>query len=74
MPAFMPTSILAFLNRIGEVMGSLVLVLLYFALLGPLAIATRLFADPLRLRPPRGSSFLRWEGGNGTLRSARRQG
>ena len=66
--------VLFFLNRFGEVMGNLVLGALYFALLGPLAVLARLAADPLRIRPPRDSSFLPWEQANETIAAGRRQG
>ena len=74
MPVWTPRPIVAFLNRFGEVVGGVVLLLLYFVLLGPLAFGIRLFADPLRLRRPRGSAFTRWERSNDTLAAARRQG
>jgi hypothetical protein len=64
----------AFLQRFGEVMGNVVLGALYFVLLGPLAVLARLVADPLRVRPPRDSAFLRWEQANETLTAAHRQG
>ena len=66
--------VLAFLQRFGEVMGNIVLGTLYFVLLGPVSVVTRLFADPLRMRPPSGSAFLPWQPDNETVQVARRQG
>jgi hypothetical protein len=63
-----------FLQRFGEVMGNLVLGVLYVLLLGPLALLARLVSDPLRTRPPRDSSFLPWEPVNDTIPAAHRQG
>ena len=74
MPVWTPQPITRFLNRFGEVMGQVVLLVLYFVLLGPIALAVRLFADPLHVRRPHGSSFARWERTNDTLSAARRQG
>lgn len=74
MPVWTPRHLIAFLNRFGEVMGQVILLVLYFALLGPIALTLRLFADPLRIRRPRGSAFTRWQRSNETLSAARRQG
>jgi hypothetical protein len=67
-------SIAAFLQHFGEVMGNVVLGLLYFLLLGPVAILTRLVSDPLRRRRPSDSAFLPWREENETLTQAQRQG
>jgi hypothetical protein len=64
----------AFFGRFGEVMGNLVLGALYFLVLGPVAIFTRLFSDPLRRRRPADSAFLPWSEENETLAQGRRQG
>ena len=63
-----------FFGRFGEVMGNLVLAVLYFGLLGPVAIFSRLLSDPLRRRKPSDSAFLPWAEENETLGQARRQG
>lgn len=70
----MLVSVAAFLHRFGEVVGNVVLGVIYFVLLGPVAVVARLVADPLCRRPPKGSSFLPWQSGNDTLPLARRQG
>jgi hypothetical protein len=64
----------AFFARFGEVMGNLVLGALYFFLLGPVAVVTRLFSDPLRRRRPADSAFVPWAEENDTLAQGRRQG
>lgn len=65
---------LAFLQRFGEVMGGVILGLLYFLLLGPVAVVSRVLSDPLRLRRPADSAFLAWEHDNETVDDAHRQG
>jgi hypothetical protein len=67
-------SIAAFLQHFGEVMGNVVLGILYFVLLGPVALLTRLVSDPLRRRRPADSAFLPWREENETLTQAQRQG
>jgi len=67
-------AILAFLQRFGDVMGGIVLGLLYFVLLGPVAIVSRMLSDPLRRRRPAGSAFVSWEADNETVDAGRRQG
>ncbi len=66
--------ILLFLQRFGEVMGDFVLGALYFLLIGPVAIVSRLLDDPLRRRRPRDGAFVPSAGSGDTLRAARRQG
>ena len=66
--------ILAFLQRFGEVMGGIVLGALYFVLLGPVAVVSRVLTDPLRRRRPADSAFLPWEKDNETVGAAQRQG
>lgn len=67
-------SLAAFLQHFGEVMGNVVLALLYFLLVGPVAILIRLVSDPLRRRRPAGTAFLPWQRENETLNQAHRQG
>lgn len=55
-------------------MGNVVLALLYFFLVGPVAILLRLVSDPLRRRRPSGSAFVRWHKENETIGQAQRQG
>lgn len=64
----------AFFARFGEVMGNVVLGALYYLLLGPVAIFSRLLSDPLRRRRPADSAFLPWSEENESLTKARRQG
>ncbi|HZR82751.1 MAG TPA: hypothetical protein VFD92_16775 [Candidatus Binatia bacterium] len=66
--------VLLFLHRFGEVMGNVVLGALYFLLLGPVALVARLLSDPLRAKPPAGSSLVPWRRANETIAAARRQG
>jgi hypothetical protein len=39
-----------FAGKIGHVQSQLLLTLIYFVVLGPFALAVRLFSDPLHLR------------------------
>jgi hypothetical protein len=70
----MVDSLKLFLARFGEVMGRLVLGVVYFGLLGPVALFVRLFSDPLRRRRPKDSAFLPRESEADTRRDAGRQG
>lgn len=47
-----PPSIATFFERFGEAVASVLLALVYFAVLGPLALLRRPFTDPLVLRAP----------------------
>jgi hypothetical protein len=67
-------ALLAFFHRFGEVMGGIVLGLLYFVLVGPVALVARLATDPLRRRRPNESAFVPWQKENETLAAAHRQG
>lgn len=67
-------TVLAFLQRFGEVMGGVVLGVLYFVLLGPVAIVSRILSDPLRMRRPADSAFAPWQKENETVGAAQRQG
>lgn len=66
--------VMAFLGRFGEVMGNIVLGLLYYVLLGPIALVGRLFSDPMRTRRPDATCFVEWQDENETLAEAHRQG
>jgi hypothetical protein len=70
----MTAPILAFFHRFGEVVGGIVLGLLYLVLLGPVASIGRWLADPLALRGRTGTGFSPFPRTNETLSSARRQG
>ncbi len=67
-------TVLAFLQRFGEVMGGIVLGALYFVLLGPVAVISRIFSDPLKMRRPSDSAFAVWEKDNESVSAAQRQG
>jgi hypothetical protein len=67
-------SLARFHQQFGEVIGKVILALLYFLLLGPVAILYRLASDPLRTRRPQGSAFLPWRKENETIADAHRQG
>ncbi|MBM3992356.1 MAG: hypothetical protein FJ298_15315 [Planctomycetes bacterium] len=66
-------ALLHFSERFGSMLSRVLLTVLYFGLLGPFALAYRVFADPLRLRR-RGSNWVEWRRENETLGKARRQG
>ncbi|QDU84895.1 hypothetical protein Pla163_20130 [Planctomycetes bacterium Pla163] len=65
----LPPSFTAFVERFGEAIASVVLTLVYFLVLGPLALVARLFRDPLGLRRgPDDSAWQPWTGdGAGSL-------
>lgn len=67
-------TVLAFLQRFGEVMGGIVLGALYYVLLGPVAVVSRLLSDPLRMRRPADTAFSAWEKDNESVDAAQRQG
>lgn len=68
-----------FVERFGEAVASVVLTVVYVAVLGPLALLVRAFQDPLRLRLAPGESAWRpWPkhrcaSGRAALGRARRQ-
>jgi len=43
-------------QKIGDFQARVILTLLYFVILGPIALLFKLFRDPLGLKPPAGSS------------------
>jgi hypothetical protein len=60
---------------IGEGFGNLVSVVLYFSILIPFAIGSRLFSDPLRRKMPQGETFwVEREPVSSELTQAKRQG
>lgn len=67
-------TVLTFLHRFGEVMGGIVLGILYFVLLGPVAVVSRILTDPLRVRRPTDSAFAPWARENEDVAAAQRQG
>lgn len=44
-------------QKIGDFQARVILTLLYFVILGPMAILFKVFRDPLGLRPPAGPSI-----------------
>ena len=44
-------------QRIGDFQARVILTLVYFVILGPMAIVLKLLRDPLGLKPPAGSSI-----------------
>ena len=60
-------------ERFGNMLSRALLFVLYFLLLGPFALLTRLFTDPLHLRPRPQGNWTTWEPRNETLAQARRQ-
>lgn len=55
MPQRLWNGLLAIAKRIGHAQAWLILTAFYFLVLAPVAAVYRLMADPLRLRPRRGS-------------------
>ena len=62
-----------FTERFGNMLSRTLLTVLYFGVLGPFAIAYRLVADPLHVRPRSKGNWTRWQATNETLSAARRQ-
>lgn len=63
-----------FTERFGSMMSGVLLTVLYFGVLGPVALIYQLFCDPLRLKKPRnGSNWTPWRESNHTVAAARRQ-
>lgn len=67
-------SLIQFTERFGSMLSRLLLSVLYYVVLGPVALIYQRVADPLRLkRPKNGSNWTAWQTTNDTLKSARRQ-
>ncbi len=61
-------------QRIGDFQARVILTLMYFLILGPIALLTKLFRDPLGMkRPPRASVWARKPLEHQGLEAARRQ-
>lgn len=70
----MPAPVLLFLERFGNVVGRLLLTLVYIVAVAPVAIFYRLFGDALMLKPPAaGSSYQVWAANEDTVEDSRRQ-
>lgn len=65
--------VLVFLERFGNVVGRLLLTVVYVVAVAPVAIFYRAFADSLMTRRPPASTFRDWTQVNETLADARRQ-
>ncbi|QDV06819.1 hypothetical protein Poly30_23390 [Planctomycetes bacterium Poly30] len=67
-------SLIQFTERFGSMLSRLLLTVLYYVVLGPVALVYQRFADPLHLkRPANGSNWTPWQGKNDTMSAARRQ-
>ena len=64
--------VLHFLENFGQVVGRVLMTLIYFVAVAPVAIVYRLFTDTLLLKPP-ASTYRDWDAVNETLDDARRQ-
>ena len=65
--------VLVFLERFGNVVGRLLLTLVYIVAVAPVAVFYRVFADALLIKQPPTSTYIPWESVNDTLEDARRQ-
>lgn len=66
-------ALIQFTERFGNMVSRFFLTLVYFLVLGPFAVAYRIFADPLHIARPKGGNWLGWQADNETLQAARRQ-
>lgn len=69
----MPAPVLLFLERFGNVVGRLLLTLVYIVAVAPVAIFYKLFGDALMLKPPAASSYQIWVANEDTVEDSRRQ-
>jgi hypothetical protein len=65
-------AVLHFLENFGNVVGRVLMTLIYFVAVAPVAILYKLFTDTLLLKPP-ASTYQPWSAVNETLDDARRQ-
>jgi hypothetical protein len=65
--------VMHFLERFGNVVGRVLMTVIYFVVVTPVALGYRLFADALLMRRPPASTFRDWTGINETVEDARRQ-
>lgn len=65
--------VLAFLDRFGNVVGRLLLTVVYIVAVAPVAIFYRAFADSLMTKRKPSSTYVAWTSINETLEDARRQ-
>lgn len=62
-----------FLERFGDLVSRWILSAIYLVLVAPIGLCFRLFGDPLGARRWSGTSFVKWDRKNSSLRDARRQ-
>ena len=65
-------AVLHFLENFGNVVGRVLMTVIYFVAVAPVAIFYRLFTDTLLIKPP-ASTYRPWNAINETLEDARRQ-
>jgi len=71
--ALMFKPVMHFLERFGNVVGRLLMTVVYVVVVMPVALCYRLFADPLLIRREPGSTYRAWSSINETVDDARRQ-
>lgn len=65
--------VMHFLERFGNVVGRVLMTVLYFVVVTPVALGYRLFADALLIRKQPSTTYRDWSGINETVEDARRQ-
>jgi len=65
--------VLAFLEKFGNVVGRLLLTVVYYVVVGPVAIFYAAFSDVLLTRGAPSSTYRPWESFNDNLEDASRQ-
>jgi hypothetical protein len=71
-PSLLKT-LLTFSERFGQMLSRILLTVLYYGLLGPVALIYQRFADPLHLRKRPTGNWTAWEDQGVGLKAARRQ-
>lgn len=66
-------ALLTFSERFGQLLSRILLTVLYFCLLGPVALVYQRLADPLHLKRRPSGNWTAWEDRGSRLQSARRQ-
>ena len=65
--------VLEFLDKFGNVVGRLLLTIVYYVAVGPIAIFYSLFSDVLMTKQAPRSTYRPWESFNDNLQDAARQ-
>jgi hypothetical protein len=65
--------VLNFLERFGNVVGRVLMTVMYFVVVTPVALGYRLFADALLIRKQPTTTYRDWAAINETVEDARRQ-